>query len=248
MIVFLLIGASWIYHRYTLLDWTPNARPFFKRHDGIHGLSSFIWGATLSGSSPDASWTLTSTAWAPLQHLFSSNGIFHLLLYSHRFSNTTYDTIYWESQIIHGTCNKLLHFWRLRLRLWRFAKLPLYHLSTIFGGWGWGYDDSQSYLCISFLYYFGWRLRLRLWRFAKLPLYHFIFSYHTSSHITTLFGYIHRKSFMAIHSKLIWTCFGLMRTSLLIPTYFYISISTYKYFNSSLHNIAILQRRGGDVV
>ena len=125
------------------------------------------------------------------------------------------------SYIGHRTSKKL-HFWRLRLRSWRFGKAT----------------------SVPSLSYFGWRLRLRLWRqTTTLPLvFHFIFSYHISSHIKTLFGSIHRKSFMTIHSKLI--CMRLRFWFLPTSTY----QSTYEHFNSFLHNIAILQRRGGGVV
>ena len=158
MSVFVLIGASWIY-----TTWLKPQRKTLLQATGWHSWS-FIWGATLSGSSPDASWTLTNTAWSPLQHLSSSNGIFHLLLYSHRFSNITDDT--YLLRTFH-------HTWILQ-QTSSFLAVEV-EVMTI-----------RKATSVSFLYYFGCWLRLRLWRFAKLPLYFISYFHitllHTSQH------------------------------------------------------------------
>ena len=217
MSVFLPIGAYWIY---TLLDWAPTQEP----------------------SSSDRMAFM----------------VFHLGYYSERI--ITWSFINFDKHCVGPTATPFL-----KQRDLSFASLLpqvfqhyIWHYLLRISNHTWNLQQTSSFLAVevegmtirkatsvSFLYYFGWRLRLRLWRqTTKLPLVvsHFIFSYHISSHIKTLFGSIHRKSFMTIHSKLI--CMRLRFWFLPTSTY----QSTYEHFNSFLHNIAILQRRGGDVV
>ena len=155
MTVFLLIGASWIYHLYTLLDWTPNARPLFKRQDDIPRLSS---GVLLWVDHHLMLHELWQTPRGPHCNTFpQATGSFICF-----FTPTGFPTLHMTLFI-----ENLKSYMELATNFF------------IFGGWGWGYDDSQSYLCIiSLLFWLLVEVEVMTIRKAT-SVFHFIFSYHT---------------------------------------------------------------------